>query len=245
MLAGDADDASRNVHALVAAEMPSVDDQPATIGWLQRMCRVAARELPADGVGVSLISAGGNVLTAAASGPRSVVLEELQFTLGEGPCLTAYAARKPVLVPDLGAARGTWPGYAAAAGEHQVRAVFAFPLQVGSVRVGALDVYRDQPGNLSETTLAQAVTFAESALEGLLRATATSDPDGGEEVLLDTSGTRFEVYQAQGKVMAQLGVAPEQAMLRLRAHAFVSEQRLADVADAILAGSIVLEPDDL
>jgi hypothetical protein len=240
MLSGDA---AGRVHALIAAEMPSADDQPAAMGWLQRMCRVAARELPAVGVGVSLISAAGNLLTAAASGPRSVVLEELQFTLGEGPCLSAYASRAPVLVPDLGAAEGTWPLYAAAAHEHDVRAVFGFPLQVGSVRVGALDVYRDQPGDLSEVTLAQAVTFAESALARLL--TATSDPAGGDELLLDVSATRFEVYQAQGMVMAQLGVDPEQAMLRLRAHAFVSELRLAEVADGVLAGSIVLEPDDL
>lgn len=235
--------AAGRVHALVAAEVSSAEDQPAAMGWLQRMCRVAARELPAEGVGVSLISDGGSVLSAAASGPRSVVLEELQFTLGEGPCLSAYAARRPVLVPDLGAAEGTWPGYAAAAQEHDIRAVFAFPLQVGSVRLGALDVYRAEAGALSEAALAHAVVFAETALEGLL--TATSDPMGGEELIQDVSATRFEVYQAQGKVMAQLGMGIEQAMLRLRAHAFVSELRLADVAEGILAGSIVLEPDDL
>lgn len=232
----------KGVHALVAAEKSRADDQPATVGWLQRMCRVAARELQAAGVGVSLISAGGDVLTAAASGPRSVLLEELQFTLGEGPCLTAYASRAPVLVPDLGAVREIWPGYAAAAGAHDVRAVFAFPLQVGSVRVGALDVYRDRTGALSEATSADAVLFAESALQRLLN--ANDSPMGADTLLSDVTETRFEVYQAQGMIMAQLGVGPEEAMLRLRAHAFVSEQRLAKVADGVLGGSIILEPDD-
>lgn len=230
------------VRALVDAERPVADDPPSTIGWLQRMCRVAARELSAEDVGVTLISSAGMVLTAAASGPRGVALEDLQFTLGEGPCLAAYSSRRPVLVPDLASAAVPWREYAAAARDQAVGAVFAFPLQVGLQRVGAMDVYRDAPGPLTDGSMSRAVTFAETALDGLLRARESAS---SADALVDISATRFEVYQAQGMVMAQLGVGADEALLRIRAHAFVSEQALADVSREILTGRVRLEPDEL
>ena len=153
-----------------------IDDEPRTtrgrrghIGRLDRLCSVLTRVLPATGVGLSLLTDdnhGGR--TVAASDTKSRTLEELQFTLGEGPCIDAYASRRPVLEPDLdtnGLRR--WPGYAPAAQEQGVHAVFAFPLQVGAARAGALDVYRTEAGSLSAEALTQAVTFADVAM-GLL-----------------------------------------------------------------------------
>ena len=72
-------------------------------------------------------------MTVAASGSRSNGSRSLQFSLGEGPCFEAYRTRRPVLIPDLAAVAPTrWPGYAMAAHDHGVRAVFALPLQVGA-----------------------------------------------------------------------------------------------------------------
>ncbi|HYO19422.1 MAG TPA: GAF domain-containing protein [Dermatophilaceae bacterium] len=154
----------RMVHAnhLIDNEPPQPGAAPGTIGRLERLCSALSRALPAMGVGVSLLAAdnyGGGTLAASDSASR--VIEELQFTLGEGPCIDAYASRSPILEPDL-AGRGTrrWPGYGLAAQEHGVGAVFAFPLQVGAARAGALDVYRDAPGALTPDGLAEAFTFA-------------------------------------------------------------------------------------
>lgn len=41
-------------------------------------------------------------------------------------------------VPDLADARGRWPGFADAAAELGVHAVFAFPLRIGMISVGVL-----------------------------------------------------------------------------------------------------------
>ena len=131
------------VRALVAGESPQTGDNPGVTGWMQRLCRAASRSLPAIGVGVSLMSETGNHVAYAASGPTCERFEELQFTMGEGPCMDAYASRKPVLTSDLAEVAGRWPGYATAVQDHGVRAVFAFPLQIGAARLGALDVYRD------------------------------------------------------------------------------------------------------
>ena len=229
---------------LTSQEHSAHGDLPARGGWLQRMCRAAVRDLPAMGVGISVQSESSGPLTLAASSEASVLVEELQFTLGEGPCIDAYVSRAPVLVPDLTAAATmtTWPGYASAAHDHGVRAVFAFPLQVGLARLGALDIYRDHVGGMSAETFSRAATFADAAMLGLLE-TVPGSQDVAD--LVDQSEERFlEVYQAQGMVMVQLGVGAEEALARLRAFAFAHERRLVDVASDVTSRRLTLESDD-
>jgi hypothetical protein len=237
-----AHDQVARVRDLISQEPAADGDKPATIGWLQRVCRAAVRDLPATGVGVSILSKGSDPMTVAASSQASALVEELQFILGEGPCIDAYASRSPVLVPDLSAtAVTTWPGYAPAAQDHGVRAVFAFPLQVGAARLGALDVYRDQTGSLSAETLTRALSFAEVAMHGLLDAGAGAED--AADLMDDSAGNRLEVYQAQGMVMVQLGVSAEEALARLRAYAYVHERGLNDVASDVIARKLKLESD--
>lgn len=230
------------VRTCVADEPVEPDDSPAVVGVLQRLCRAAQRDLPASGVGVSMISKVGGQMMAAASSTSSAMIEELQFALGEGPCLTAFETRRPVLVPDLAhAAKTTWPAYAPAAYQHGVRAVFAFPLQVGVARVGALDVYRDVVGGLSTWTMSRALGYADAAMQTMLQ--AQQDGETGS-LLGDTADSRFEVYQAQGMVMVQLGITADEALARIRAHAYALDRRLLDVAEDVIARRIVLERDD-
>lgn len=233
-----------HVRSLVAAEPVEPDDQPAASGWLQRMCRAASRHLPAWGVGVTLLSDGGEPMTTVASTQRSARVEELQLSLGEGPCLLAYSTRAPVLVPALDELEGSvWPAYARAAQEHGIHAVFAFPLQVGAVRLGALDVYRERRGDtLSSAALAQALTFAVLSVEVLLD--AGSSPEQAASLVDDSPGTRYEVYQAQGMVMAQLGIGGAEAMARLRARAFAEGRPLAAVAQDVVRRTLDVEDDD-
>ncbi len=229
-----------------------IDDEPATaamspgtLGRLERLCSALARALPATGVGVSLVTDDNHgVGTLAASDRESRVLEELQFTLGEGPCIDAYTSRRPVLEPDL-RARGSrrWPGYAAVAQQHGVRAVFAFPLQVGAARAGALDIYRRETGSLTPDALAQAFTFADVAMGLLVDGQAAA---GDAQPSPDVEGAlanRLEVYQAQGMVMVDLGVGIEEAMARLRARAYADDRPISEVAKDVVAGRLTLEWD--
>jgi hypothetical protein len=238
---------ARMTHAnrLIDAEPRRAIGVDGSSSRLDRLCSALTRALPASGVGLSLLTddgtGGGG--TVAASDAKSRLLEELQFTLGEGPCIDAYASRRPVLEPDL-ATHGTrrWPGYAPAAQEHGVEAVFAFPLQVGAARAGALDVYRTEAGALTRDALTQAFTFADVAMgllvDGQARAGDSRSPD-----LDDALANRLEVYQAQGMVMVDLGVGIEEAMARLRAHAWAEGRPIGDVAQDIVAGKLTLERD--
>src|SRR3954453_22685716 len=99
----------------------------------------------------------------------SALIEELHYTLGEGPSLDAYRRREPVLDPALAGARNNrWQAFPPPAVAAGVRAVFGFPLQIGAARLGALNLYRDTPGPLSAEQLADALVLADVAARAVL-----------------------------------------------------------------------------
>jgi hypothetical protein len=128
-----------------------------------------------------------------------------------------------------------------AAHDHGVRAVFALPLQVGAARLGVMDIFRDEAGSLAIEALRRALTFAEVATATMLD--GQRSPESLDNLLLGSVDNRYEVYQAQGMIMVQLGVPLADAMVRIRAYAYAHNRRLNDVAADIVTGKLVLEPD--
>jgi hypothetical protein len=147
-----------------------------------------------------------------------------------------------VLEPDL-AASGLlrWPAYAPEAHELGLRAVYAFPLQIGSACLGALDVYRDRAEPVSSETIDVAQAFARIALTMLVGDDPLSPAQAGVAGLDDMLTPALEVYQAQGMVMVDLRISLAEALVRLRAHAFVEGRPVADVARDIVGGRLRLE----
>ncbi|MCW2819295.1 MAG: hypothetical protein JWR42_2082 [Marmoricola sp.] len=210
-------------------------------GVLNRLCRAVVRELGAKGSAVNLMAGPSHAqAVVGVSDVRSAVIDDLQFTLGEGPCHDALRTGRPVHSSDLGT-ETRWPGYCAAAQEHEVRAVYAFPLQVGADSLGVLDVYDGGVRVLDQTELALVLAFADIATETLLNSTGSAGT--GEVVdpgLRTALGSRAQVYQAQGMVGVDHGVSLNEAMVRIRAHAFGHQRALADVAHDIVTGHLVL-----
>jgi hypothetical protein len=212
-------------------------------GFLRRMCGAATQALSAAGIGVSVMTDKGIRGATAASGPASERIEELQFILGEGPCMDAFASRHPVLISDLATADGRWPFYAPAARQDGLRAVFAFPLQIGAVRLGVLDVFRERTGPLTDDELIDALAFADVTVTALLdRQDGEEDVPGGFG-LDDADGYRAELFQAQGMIMVQLGSNLAEAMSRIRAYAYAEDRRLGDVARDIVARRLRFDAD--
>lgn len=200
---------------------------------LKRVCVDVVQALSASGAGVSVMAGDGVHGMAAASDPQTARIEELQFTLGEGASIDAFASGRPVLVSDLsdGQAR-RWPMYTPAVMDAGVRAVFAFPLQIGAARLGVLDVFRTRTGSLSRAELGQAFTFADlmvvTLLDGQERATGVDEFD-------EVFQHRAELFQAQGMVMVQLGIPLTDALVWIRAYAYAKNRPLSEVAADIVA----------
>jgi len=216
------------------------DADTGLVARLREVCRHAVRTLSASGSGVSVMTRDGTHGMAAASDPGTEHLEEMQFMCGEGPCIDAFATRRPVLVPFLHKqAMNRWPAYGPAVRSVGVRAVFAFPLQVGSARLGVLDVFRIRAGVLSAAEITQALAIADLAVNALLDGTANASD--GSDGLDGAIENRAELFQAQGMVMVQLGVTITEAMLRIRAHAYAENRRLSEVATDIVARRLIFD----
>lgn len=213
------------------------------VGRLRQVCRDATRDLPASGVGLSVMATGGVHGMAAASDSAIERIEELQFTLGEGPCVDARSTSRPVLMPELTAeAMCRWPVYAPIVHDAGIRAVFAFPLQVGAARLGVLDVFRTSIGGLSRQELGRAFGFADRAVSVLLdvQENATREWDGLDDAL----DHRAALFHAQGMVMVQLGVDLAEAMVRMRSYAYAENRQLHTVAADIVARRLRLHRDE-
>ncbi len=214
-----------------------------------RLCEACVVLLDVDEAAISLVFDGASSGTLGSSGAAARMYDELQFTLGEGPCLDAVAQRIPILVVDLADPQeARWPAYGPAMLAHRIRGVCAIPVVVAGEFVGALDLFRAQPGPLPGEDLAGAVTAAELAgiplldlLDGDLLA-AVADPYSNAWAELNML-SRAEVSQATGMLVAQLGVEPAEALVRLRAHAYVTGRSATDIARDILDRRLKLEAD--
>jgi hypothetical protein len=212
-----------------------------------RLCLACVGLLGVDAAAVSLIDAGESRGTFGASDETARLLDALQFSAGEGPCMEASRTMEPVLVPDLHAREEPrWPAFQEAAERAGVRAVFAIPINVGQMTVGALDLFRYTPGGLTGRNIADALVIASAAAQILLDVVDVGGDDDQRASALEqwnqvASLARVDVYQATGMVMAQLDISPVDALIRVRAYAFSHEQTVSEVARLIISRHVLLE----
>jgi hypothetical protein len=212
----------------------------------QRIAELCVDMLGVTGAGISLVSDTGTRGVICATDDVAMRIEELQVTLGEGPCMDAISGGGPVLVPDLDDWRDLperWPGFLAAIATAGVRAVFAFPLRIGVIQLGALDLYRSSAGALGEDQLGAALVAAEAA--GLALLSLQKEVETGLTVDARSGGFQPQVHQATGMVMVQAGVTIEQAFLLLRARAFASGRSLSAVSADVIGRRLRFDSEDL
>ncbi|WP_051735299.1 GAF and ANTAR domain-containing protein [Streptomyces sp. NRRL B-3229] len=232
----------------------------ARVGLLD-VCTAAVAALPVGGAGVSAMSRDRASHPLCSTDSVSQQLEELQLTLGEGPCVDAFVLGSSVLCTDLLAAelQWRWMVFADAALEAGARAVFAFPLQIGAISPGVLDLYSSTSVELDPDEVADAMAFADTATLLLLDAgisetgvpsgtgapgtdmTGTDRPDAAP--FDDLGGYRAEIDQATGILMVQLGVGVEEAFIRLRARAYAWGTRISVVAPDVVAHRLRFPPE--
>ncbi|WP_363459180.1 ANTAR domain-containing protein [Microbacterium sp. LMI1x-1-1.1] len=140
-----------------------------------------------------------------------------------------------MLLHDLRDATTTdWPMLRSVAAYHGVRSLYAFPMTVGALEVGVVDLYADGLGALKQRDLALASVMADAAaLRIFERVLSGNDADGGSG-----GSSRRVVHQATGMVCAQLRVNSNDALVVIRAHAFASGRSVTQIAESIISREI-------
>ncbi len=200
-----------------------------------RLCGACVEVLHVSGAAVVLMTGADHGCALAVSDEVSTVLEELEFTLGEGPCIDACQSQAPVLEPDLlDPVAERWPAFAGPAIDAGARAVFGFPLRSGTMCLGALEMYVDQPGDLLPAQVSDAAVMAEVISTAVL--VLQADAPTGE--LAHELGMVFDrravVHQAAGMVSAQLDIAVRDALVRIRARSYLDSRPVNEVARDIV-----------
>lgn len=188
-----------------------------------------------SGAGIMLMSGEVPRGSLCTTNAMSDLIEQLQYALGEGPCVDAYHQDRPVAEPDLAhPSTPRWLAFSSPAVEAGVRAVFGFPLQVGAIRLGALNLCCERPGALSDDQHADALVMAGVAARAVLELQANAPGYDLAAELAAGADFHYVVHQASGMVAAQIGVSLGQAVVRLRAHAFGNDRSLTEVAKDVV-----------
>lgn len=205
--------------------------------WIAETLSTSIPDGTADGAGVSLSSSDGSREVLFASNDLAGSLEQLQFTLGEGPSVDASTTGSTVLVADLNdpgdGLAGRWPVFVEHATRAGVSAVFAFPIRIGAILLGALDVYRLTPGPLAADELSATLETVDAlGLRVLGLRSAEGDMNGSG----DPVWSNMTVHRAAGMVMVQMEATIQEALLRLRAAAYAEDTPINEIAADVVTG---------
>jgi hypothetical protein len=210
------------------------------------LCTVAAEVTEQSGAGIALVSEGGELTSLCASNKVAQILMDLEITVGEGPCVDASRTFGTIEeVELLSSSSSRWLAYSPSAGSAGVRAVFGFPLCIGAICLGALSLYRDHPGPLTDAQTSDAHLMASVAARAVLSMQAGAPQDKIGDELVREATFDFAVHQAAGMVSVQGSMSVGDALVALRTHAFTNDCTSSALALQIVARDLCFDPETL
>lgn len=187
------------------------------------------------GAGVSILDTQGR---RTSRGFTDTVVERadfLQYQLGEGPCLTAWASKETILVDDL-STDPRWPEWTAALAGLPIASVISAPLIANGQALGAIKVYSPEPSTYDTGTAGLLELFAAPAATLLSHIQSAETPKRISEGLQSALQSRDLVNRACGILMERLQIPQELALQRLLKIARKHSRSLQDVSVDIVAG---------
>jgi hypothetical protein len=216
----------------------------------------------ADGAALAVLTRSARIRKLVyATDTLAQQLDELQYTLGVGPCFDAYLDNSPQSYPELTSVAQTsrWPTFATDATQLGVHALFAFPVPGARRPMGVLELYRRSTGSLADAEYAAATTCAMviafrlqsnwnnhvarvGSVEQAIEAAATTGPSLTEPA---NPFTDTQIHVASGMVAIQMGIKGDDAIDLIRAHSYARSRRVSSVAADIIARRLTLhyQPD--
>jgi len=194
--------------------------------------------LAVDAAGLMLAAPDGTLRVMASSSEAMRLLELFEVQSREGPCLECFQTGEPVVNEPLAADGGRWPRFGAealAAGFHTVHAV---PMRLRGSVIGALNLFQGEGGRMGQADIDAAQALADVATIAILQHRAALEARALNDQLNHALNTRVVIEQAKGMAAESLGLDMPQAFARMRTHARNHNLRLADVAGAIVEGTL-------
>ena len=209
------------------------------------LCANFLDALPVTGAAVSVFGGAVPETAVCATDELAARLDELQFDLGEGPRWEAARTRVPVLEPRVReGAHPLWPVFFSALLDTEVEALYVFPLILGTLDVGIVELYSTTSKALDRTDRAKALVLANQTAWTLLDRLLRIKESTASATTTEASPlSRREIHQATGMVLVQMNVTPTDALLLLRGHAFAHGKTVRTVAGEVVARQLQFSPE--
>ena len=204
---------------------------------LLRVAQLAVQAIPgAEGSGLTLIEADRpQTVVSTAEFVREV--DDIQYRINEGPCVSAVAERHTFTSGNLGG-EALWPRFGPRVGRLGVNSALSLPLLIADRVVGALNVYAAPRDAFGDTALALGEAFAGPAAVSVANAQLLAQAERLTGQLQEALTSRAMIDQALGVIMSQSGVTAEEAFDRLRQQSQSRSVKLAEVARELLATAV-------
>lgn len=211
----------------------------------QELVESCTRLLDAAAAGLLLADHRGVLQVLASTSEETRLLELFQVEVHNGPGMLAYGDGGAVLVDDLTNDR-RWPEFARQAVDLGYRGVYALPLRLRNERVGALNLFCGHPAALTHEDVRVGQALADVACIGILHHRVVARAETVNAQLQSALNSRIVIEQAKGVLAERGNLSMEQAFHLLRSHARATNQRLADLALAVVTGraatTVILGP---
>ena len=217
------------------------------VEWAQQLIDSSLALLPVDAAVILLDDSHGALQVLAFSGEQTRLLELAQIQDDDSPSMDAYRTGEAIWIDDLTLGQSRWPTFAKRTLAQGFRAVYALPLRLPAERVGVLELYRTQTGPMPATDTAVAQALAGVATIGILHQRVMTRAESVNQRLQAALNTRLIIEQAKGVLAERGAIDMDRAFALLRAYARSTNQRLVDLARAVVDGAdtaaVILKPD--
>lgn len=207
---------------------------------LHALVEVSVDLLDATAAGLLLADTHGDLRVLASTSERSQLVEILQLRAGSGPCVECYQTGKPVIVEDIESMGGKWPDFQAAALSQGFRSVQAVPMRVRGTTLGAMGLFGDNPGALTQEDSAIGQALADVATISILQERTIRETALVNEQMQGALNSRVLIEQAKGVIAYTARVNMDEAFRRLRAYARSNNRSLPETAADVIGGALRL-----
>lgn len=219
----------------------TLTDEYEVVDLLQTLVDACQEFLNISDAGILLADGEGRLEVLASTNERSELIELMQLTAGDGPCMECYRTGQPVSVPNIAATGDEWPRFREGAAAQNYGALHAFPMRLRELNIGSLNLFADAPGELSETDRVTAQALADVATIGILHERATSlDQREINAQVQQAFDSRAVIEQAKGVIAYQHRILVDDAFRILRNHARSHQLTLVHVAQSVVDRSLAL-----
>ena len=247
MTVADRERAPMSKEAMLASTLVELADTLVddfdVVELLTRLADRCVTMLDVQAAGIMLGAPGGQLRVMASSSEAMRLLELFEIQAKEGPCLDTHRTGLPVVNQDLATVNGRWPRFATEALAAGFQSVHALPMRLRGSVIGALNLFREGPGEMGPADVGIAQAFADVATIAILQHRATTEAQLLNEELTHALTSRVVIEQAKGMVAERLKLGMEESFAALRTHARNHNLRLVAVAEAVIGGT--LAPSEL